>query len=1429
MPSLSIENLDVYLRSNFTMHKVMTNYNKLFRTLVVLLLCAVKASGATFADGYNVQSLNMSDGLGHIFVDDILIDSRGFLWIATAGGGLSRYDSYGFVEFGPDKENRLLKGNFVIKMSEDRHRRLWVASREGLDVVDIEMVANVIPTDRTGKLDDLMAKRTFYVSTDALGRIWINNIDGLACITLDNDSGDVIGISSLDGVYHEPNLLVVEDIIGEGVPWAMIDGAVYRLKSKADGSIEMAPVSDKLSFSMPDIAASSFILKDSDVWIGTNHGLVRYNTVSDNMRHYRADSYDKHSLSHDYLTSLALASDGHLLVGNTDGIDIYNAMDDNFERISDDPSDGKGLQFVNCLLSDGRRLWVGTEREGVRLYVPRRLGLRTFVHDSSNTASLSPSPINAVYQDMNGDWWLGTSEYGLSKTDSQFSRFDNYHSNNSGISYNSITSIAADGDGDVWIGTWGRGIDVVKPDSPGKVLRHIETPVRQNMMMNFITMLTYDSINDLMWVSTNQGLMIYDIKSGEISEPFPKASTSDSWMLGGIIDTDGILWLGGKYGLYKINLRKRNHDGYFDVKHFLKRLDKPDSKELERISSLCIAKDGTLWIGSNGNGLYRRNVNADGTETFTRYSTKDGLPGNIVTGLHEDADRRLWIVTTKGLACRQSDGSYISYDSSDGMLSNLFCENASAMGSDGRLVFGTTDGLVVVDPALTAVKSVSSNEVRFTNLTVGGVEMPINSASGSTGLVVHERDKSLEIGFSALDYEKSRYAEGRYFCRLSGFDQKWDTLSGGRHHVRYTNLPPGKYTFEVKYVASGAVAEDAPVASMPVEVIPYFYRRWWFIMLVVILLGTLTWLIYKWRVTDLTRQKNNLQRTVDKRTREISEQKQLLELQNQQLRTANTEITNQKVQLSEMVEKVQTLNNERINFFTSITHEFRTPVTLISGPVRRALKLSSNPQVVEQLNLVEQNSRYLLSLINQIMDFRKIEAGHMDVAIHSGDFMDFLKKIFDSFCPMAYDLGIKMAMLTHLPEREFCFAEEAMRKVLVNLLSNALKYTPRGGSVTLYAALTGCHSEDGRRNLYICVSDTGRGISEADMEHLFDRFYQGDYSPLNPVGGTSGSGIGLYLCKSIVETCGGSIHARNNRLKGCSMRVLIPIEPEESITKQSAMELSDLSDAVDKSFQAEASPKVALTVLVVDDNMSMRKFIRSVLESRYSVIEASNGREALDLLVHNTVDFIITDLMMPVMDGHELSRRLKNDISTSHIPVLILTAKVSTQARMESYRIGVDEYLSKPFDEEMLVARVANILENKRRYQTRFMADMNVENLNVVDDSLDRKFLDRLMDVVKDNYKNSEFEVADVEEALGVGRNILNQKLQSLVGQSAWQFIRLYRLNAAHELIIRNRRNRVLNISEIAYEVGFSDPKYFSKSFSKHFGISPRSLMNEEE
>ena len=365
--------------------------------------------------------------------------------------------------------------------------------------------------------------------------------------------------------------------------------------------------------------------------------------------------------------------------------------------------------------------------------------------------------------------------------------------------------------------------------------------------------------------------------------------------------------------------------------------------------------------------------------------------------------------------------------------------------------------------------------------------------------------------------------------------------------------------------------------------------------------------------------------------------------------------------------------------------------------------------------------------------------------------------------------------------------------------------------------------------MYICVCDTGPGIPEEDLNRIFNRFYQSQNQVKYPVYGQAGTGIGLYLCKRIVQMHGGEIMVRNNRLSGCSFRLLLPLQREEE--KDDKLIIINSNDSSINATPTSQTPKEkeALTILVVEDNVDMRGYIRSILREQYNVLEAADGEEALHILNSNPVDFIISDLMMPVMDGVELSRRVKDTFAISHIPFLMLTAKTSQEARLESYRMGVDEYLLKPFDETLLLTRIQNILENRKRYQRKFTLDMDVDVLNMEEESGDKKFMNQIMEVIKENYKNSYFEVSDFSEAVGVSKSLLNKKLQSLIGQSAGQFIRNYRLNIARELILKNRETKNMNIAEIAYEVGFNDPKYFTRCFTKYFNTTPSSLLNKEE
>ena len=624
------------------------------------------------------------------------------------------------------------------------------------------------------------------------------------------------------------------------------------------------------------------------------------------------------------------------------------------------------------------------------------------------------------------------------------------------------------------------------------------------------------------------------------------------------------------------------------------------------------------------------------------------------------------------------------------------------------------------------------------------------------------------------------------------------------------------------------------MAELKVTILPYFYKTTWFILLLVVLALLATWQTYQWRIRNFKRQRELLHRTVEERTYQLEQQKQLLEnqteelsRQNRMLTLQNEKITRQKAQLSRMARKVQELTLDKIAFFTNITHEFRTPITLIIGPIERALKLSYNPQVIEQLNFVERNSKYLLSLVNQLMDFRKIESDKLNIVATKGDFVSFIHSLLTPFEVFAGERNISIKHYFHMKSSEIFFDEEAMHKVITNLLSNAIKFTPDGGSISIYIATLPA-KVDKEEKLYLCVSDTGTGIQEQDTAQIFNRFYQSKKQAKYPVYGQTGTGIGLYLCKRIVAMHNGDILVRNNHTTGCSFRILLPLPKEENINDQLIVE-NNIPPAATTEKNELPKERLALTILVVEDNADMRGYIRSILRDYYNVLEATNGAEALDVLNNQSVDFIISDLMMPVMDGIELSRRVKETFTISHIPFLMLTAKTSPETRLESYRTGVDEYLLKPFDETLLLTRIENILDNRRRYQRKFKTNMDVEALNIEEESGDKKFINQVMEAIKEHYKNPYFEVSDFSEAVGVSKSLLNKKLQSLIGQSAGQFIRNYRLNTARELLLKNRETKQMNIAEIAYEVGFNDPKYFARCFSKQFNMTPSELMNNEE
>lgn len=1360
---------------------------KLIRTIILIssLLSSLMARAEReniFPDAFSIATVDMKDGLPHNFIEDMFQDSEGFMWISTPTG-LSRYDGYEFVTFTPNSLTHNIKSAFPQKAEEDGFGRLWVASEGGIDVINLADLSSTLPKDNTGYLEKTLSTPATYLCKDSGGNMWVRTNTDIICISFNSD-GDVSGFTSIP---HNTTSVVtttpVKTLHGEAGVLTGIGGYPSRL-TLADGKIKVTHLSDKLSVH-PSVYIADFAATGTHLWVATGIGLYSLDKKSGEIHLYDSFPGVEANLSQNFVTSIVILPDGSLLAGGLNGLNIQDPATDSFRHIDlNDLRQQPRLlnnNFINCILLEDDSLWIGTEGCGIDIFSPRKILARTLHNDPKDPLSISPNCVNAIFEDGDGTLWIGTVEGGLNKGINGYGNgFIHYTRESGTLPHNSVSAITADHTGHLWVGTWGGGVCVLERRNPGKPLKVInETP--DGGVLHHIGTLAYDPFNNAVWIGVNSGIYLYDIDSEKLSVPF-EGSDKFRGNVASVVAPDGTLWIGGSDGLISVDLKHAKDKGGYRHTFYRHKLDSPEISAVEKITALALGKDGSLWIGTNGNGVYHREAE-EGETRFVNYSTADGLPNDVIHGLAEDTHGNLWIATYHGLSCMNKERRFINFDRSNGLDTEQFHWNAYKALSNGDLLFGSVDGLLAVK-GLVSPDSEPGHHVNFTSLAVNNDTVYGNLRYAN----IPESERSFEIGFSALDFGGAR--TGRYLYRMAGYDNDWKELPPGRHSVAYMNLFPGKYNLEVKYVADGQDPTISPVSRFEVEIIPNFYRRWWFVALIILLLIGIVVSVYMWRISDLKRQRNELKAAVEEGVREISEQKA----------------------------QVQQLTADRIAFFTNITHEFRTPITLIIGPIERALKLSTNPKVIEQLNYVERNSRYLLSLVNQLMDFRKIESGKVEAVTTRGDIRRFVEEIVGPFRAYADERNICIRTLFHLPAPIVTYNEDSMRKVLTNLLGNAIKFTPDGGKVTVYTALI-------RESLYICVSDTGCGIDEEETDKVFGYFYQGKSQIKYPLIGAADSGIGLYLCRKLVEVYGGKIWARNNRESGCSFRVMLPAEcfPAEAPA-------SDAPDDEQLPSQEEETEKRRPGLLLVEDNPDMRAFMRSVLSESFNVTTASNGAEAIRfLLAHDDeTDIIISDLMMPVMDGLELASKVKENFAISHIPFIMLTAKTSEEARMEGYRRGVDDYILKPFDEEMLLTRIHNIMENRRRMQRHFLSEMKVEDLAIKEESRDKKFIDKVMEVIRDNYSNSYYELNEMAEALGVSASLLNRKLNSLLGQTAMQLLRGYRMKIARELINKNRKNQDASISEIAFKVGFNDPKYFSKCFTKEFGVSPSTMMKQE-
>lgn len=827
--------------------------NSLKCWLAICLFCVFGSRlsmRAAFAEHFNAAQLSMANGLPSNYVDDIYEDRLGFIWIATHGGGLVRYDGYTYLYLGIGHSTLHLRSNYCRNMTEDRFHRLWVAFDEYTDVLDLHTMQPVRPRGSTPavdhKLQSLLAERGIRVQADPTGLMWVATRGHIYALAF-NDTGEVETISLLAYSSYHPDVSLCH-LKGVGM-LSSHGGQVHRLAPSPGGPGVKAMIEKPLpeGYDYPrGTFITSMLPQRGRLWLGTNLGLY---ATGKGLQAYRHTA-DPSSLVHDFISSLAVAPDGRLLVGTLAGVDVMD--NGRFEHWNSSSTvNPLASNFVNCMLSARGLVWVGTESGGITRLSTRQLHLRNYMH-SSHPGSLSPNAVNAIWAEPGGTLWVGTVEGGLNRMAPGTETFTHYTTANSPLPHNSVSAFAADSAGQLWIGTWGGGVSSMPTSKPGNITP-LGVPQAYTAALNFVGALAYDRYNHMLWIGTNDGIYSYDLKTRSLFDPFP-GNRSIHGCVGSLIDRKGTLWMGCLDGVVRINLRSRNGK-HFAHRQMRYKLDAPGSGIIDKITCFCQSADGTVWLGSSGYGLYRRERDSRGNETFKAYTVADGMVGNNVRGLAEGRDGSIWIATEQGLSqLNPRTGVFANYGVEDGLASAQFYFNGAAMSPGGQLLLGSAAGLTVVSGVDTGQHH--PGHLRFTKLTIDG-QMALcgsrfldDDISQASRIRMHESDRSFTIEFSSLTYRGSR--QGRYSYRMKGFDDRWMTLQPGEHAVRYTALPAGSYEFQVKYEpALGRAAVQQ--ASIEIVVKPYFWKSWWFVCIVLMLVAAAAVVAYRRRMEQTKR------------------------------------------------------------------------------------------------------------------------------------------------------------------------------------------------------------------------------------------------------------------------------------------------------------------------------------------------------------------------------------------------------------------------------------------------------------------------------------------------------------------------------------------------------------------------------------------------
>lgn len=1350
-----------------------------YKELIIVILSWFICFHAEGQAGYVFKHVTAIDGLPDNHVEGVFFIPDGRLCIRTSAL-LCLYDGCKYTSFAYPvrKLYHWEQGGLPLFQYVDREKNLvWIKGRNVLHVFDLERERYVDNVDSLLVQDFGVKSRLRNMFVDNAGRQWFVSGEGDLLMHADGQTR-MMGDKEGDGKH-------VISLNGTGnCCWIVYDDGILRCMDTEHKSF----VKEERRFAgriKPEARVVLSMLADGSFWMMWDDGMVFYDAVHEAW----ITPIDLRQDQKDVFTTLDINSEGNAYVGTgLSGLHVISRKDFAVSHYSAIPLiDGSTIRnditniTVNRATND---LWIGFMFQGLAYHYPHMNKFSLFNHETLH-GELHNESVRCMAETADGNILLGTLK-GLY-------RF-NPHTGHVDIPIPELSDklfllLFRDSRGRIWAGTLYDGLYRIEQ---GRVTGHWHTPgieyrvFRRDANYNTIRAITEDHQGRL-YVSVTGGVCLFYPETGKftlLGERHPElAAYTECTTLA--VDDNGQLIVGSTDGLYYYNLEKQ----------FVWRpeTDAPDDRRFFHSNTRynCILRDSRnlYWFGTQ-NGLNIVDMKKDRAYCL---DTSNGLSNSVISTIVEDRTHNVWVSTTNGInrvAVTRQGNDYrfdvTAFNESDGLLTGEYYSNSGMVAADGTVYFGGLNGFSAFNPRQ-VVSGKIDNHPLITGLYL--FNTPILPGHTYNGRIILEKslahtqridleydENFLTIEFSGLNFSNPDQTYYKY--RLEGFENGWNeaSFSNTSGKAVYTGLAPGRYVFTV-YAAGGDKRWGQQAARIEVVVHPPFWDTTFArILYALIAVGLFVWLMFY----------------LNRRNRQRMQRMQQEEAQRQK----------------------EELDQMKFRFFTNISHEFRTPLTLIITPLEAYLKKMQEGEDRRRLSAIYRNALNLLALVNQLLDFRKLEMKGERLKLMNGDFIEFVRQACLSFREVADEKGITLHLDTDSMEELYMyFDRDKIHKVLNNLLSNAFKFTPRSGVVTV--DVEKMLAPDGRRCVRLRVSDTGIGISKGDLPHIFERFYQAQTEEDKS---RTGSGIGLHLIKEYVAMHEGEVSVESTQDIGSTFTVVIPTDmrPEEE-SADTPVESTEPEPAVTDADTSAKPNEDNPLLLVVEDNREFREFLREQLSGQYRIIDAPDGEEGDRMAVEQNPALIISDIMMPRVDGIELCRRIKTNVQTSHIPVILLTARASDQSKAQGYDAGADSYISKPFSIDVLLTRIRKLIEQQRQRQQMFHKEIVVTPSSITITSLDEQIVQKALQSVEKNMDDTEYSVEQLASDLAMTRATLYRKLQGITGQTPKDFIRSIRLKRAAQLLTDSD----LSVSEIADRTGFSTPRHFAKLFKEAFGVLP--------